>query len=143
MVLPLALAAAGMQLAGGIMNGIEQSKALKNQANELGLQAKDAERVGAIKATQIAKEGRSVLGEAVTGMASSGIVTDTGSAQEIRDYIKNNAAYDAMNTAMSYNEAAYSSRLQAAEAKRKARSAMFGGILGGLGGAVGTIASAR
>lgn len=143
MVLPLALAAAGMQLAGGIMNGLEQSKALNNQAKELGLQAKDAERVGAIKATQIAKEGRSVLGEAVVGMASSGVVTDTGSAQEIRDYIKNNAAYDAMNTVMSYNESAYSSRLQAAEAKRQARSAVFGGILGGLGGAAGTLASAR
>lgn len=142
-MIPLALMAAGMQMAGGIMGGIENAKALKSQAGELTRQAADLERTGKEEAQNIAKQGRSVVGEAVTDLASSGVVTNTGSAQEIRDYITNNAAFDAMNVVMTRTDQAYSARLRSASARRQARSAIIGGFLGGAGGAAGTLAGAR
>lgn len=141
-MLPLALAAAGLQMAGGIMNGIENAKALDAQAAEYGRQAKDAERIGQIEGQQIAKAGRSTLGEAVASMAASGIKTDTGTATEIQDYIRNNAAADTMNQVMTRANQAYSARIAAANAKRAARSAILGGILGGAGAAGSTILGA-
>lgn len=143
MAVPLALIAAGMQLAGGIMGGMEQSRALKSQAKELTRQAGEYERIGAQESETIRKQGRSVVGEAVTSLASSGIITNTGTAQEIRDYIKNNAAFDAMTAVMDRSNQAYSARLQAASARRQARSAILGGILGGGGAALGTMAAAK
>lgn len=143
MAVPLALIAAGMQMAGGIMGGLEQSKALKSQAGELTRQANELERVGAQESQTIRKQGRSVVGEAVTSLASSGIVTNTGTAQEIRDYITNNAAFDAMTAVMDRSNQAYSARKQAASARRQARSAILGGLLGGGGAALGTMAAAK
>lgn len=143
MAVPLALIAAGMQLSGGIMGGMEQSSSLKSQAKELTRQAGELELTGKLEAENIRKQGRSVVGEAVTDLASSGIVTNTGSAQEIRDYITNNAAFDAMNAFVTRSEQAYSARVQAAQAKRQARTAILGGIMGGGGAAAGTMAGAR
>ena len=143
MAIPLALIAAGMQMAGGIMGGLEQSRALKSQASELKRQANELERTGAQESEIIRKQGRSVVGEAVTSLASSGIVTNTGTAQEIRDYITNNAAFDAMTAVMDRSNQAYSARKQAASARRQARSAILGGLLGGGGAALGTMAAAK
>ena len=143
MAIPLALIAAGMQAAGGIMGGIEQSRALKSQAGELTRQANELERTGAQESEIIRKQGRSVVGEAVTSLASSGVVTNTGTAQEIRDYITNNAAFDAMTAVMDRANQAYSARKQAASARRQARSAILGGLLGGAGAAAGTMAAAK
>lgn len=143
MAIPLALIAAGMQAAGGIMGGLEQSRALKSQASELKRQANELERTGAQESEIIRKQGRSVVGEAVTSLASSGIITNTGTAQEIRDYITNNAAFDAMTAVMDRANQAYSARKQAASARRQARSAILGGLLGGAGAAAGTMAAAK
>lgn len=143
MAVPLALIAAGMQFAGGIMGGLEQSKALKSQAGELTRQANELERTGAQESEIIRKQGRSVVGEAVTSLASSGIITNTGTAQEIRDYITNNAAFDAMTAVMDRSNQAYSARVQSAQARRQARSAILGGLLGGGGAALGTMAAAK
>ena len=143
MAIPLALIAAGMQAAGGIMGGIEQSRALKSQASELKRQANELERTGAQESEIIRKQGRSVVGEAVTSLASSGVVTNTGTAQEIRDYITNNAAFDAMTAVMDRANQAYSARKQAASARRQARSAILGGFLGGAGAAASTMAAAK
>lgn len=135
MAIPLALIAAGASFAGGIMNGLEQERALNAQAKELGRQAKDAERIGRIESEQIRKEGRSVLGEAVVQLASSGMKVDTGSAIDIKDYITTNAAQDAMNAVLTRADQAFSARMQAVQARRQARGAVMGGILGGIGGA--------
>lgn len=145
MALPLALlaVAAGAQVAGGLMNGLEQRRNLQAQAAESQRQALEIERVGREEATQIRRAGRSVLGEATAQIAGSGFRVDSGSADDIRQYISQNAAQDAMNTILGAGEQAFAARTQATEQRRQSRSALMGGIFGGISGAVSTISGFR
>lgn len=134
-MLPLAIAAIGLQLGGNLLQGMEAERQAKDQASALEWNAVNAEREGRNMFDIIKKKGESVLSTAQVGLATSGFRADTAQALEIKDEIVRGVEHDAMNAVLSGELAAMSMRKQARQIREAGKKAKRNSLIAGVAGA--------
>lgn len=129
MAMALPIAAAGLSMAGGLMEAKGQADGLKASAKADEENARLEALSGEIDVAEIHRDARAAAGEAIAAQAANGAGIGTGSARDLLEQSAIDAEYDVL--ARRYNASSQAQQLYAqAKSKRKAaRGVMFAGVL--------------
>ena len=147
----LALAGTVLGAAGSVMGGIAgksqadyQAEIAQRNAILAGMNEASASASGQLRATEVSLAGANRLGQLKAAQASRGVDVNRGSAVDVRGSqreanIFNSAEteWNAQRAAWGYGQKAVGDAMQAQLDKKAGDNALWGGILGGIGQAVG------
>lgn len=137
---PLAL---GLQFAGNVYGAVNQSDALRAQANTDEANAQLAEADGARQTEDLRRKARATQGEAMAALGMNGTAIGTGSALDVITQNAIDAEWDVLNARYAAGRQAAALRQQAAGKRSEAQAALFGGLIGAGAQALGGYASFR
>lgn len=138
----LIAAAAGMQAAGSIYEGWQQSKSLRAQAKAKSRQAQATREQGVATQIQFNEESRRLMGTQRQLYGQAGVTLE-GAPEELMSRTKTARVMDRMQMAKNTRYAVDSLLADRKELRKAAKSAMLGGWLGGGGGAFSTWARSK
>lgn len=135
-------AAAGIQMAGAMLGGLEQRSALRAQARVHDENARLSLLAGEEAAAQTARDERQSAGAAIAAMAESGFVPGTGTPLDLIQQSALERELEIGNIRAQAQGEARNHRMAAYDARRAGRAALIGGVAGAAA-AAGDFASQR
>lgn len=122
---------------GAAQQGSAQAQAANFAAAQDETQADQTQAAGYQQAKRIRQQGEAVQGQASAALSASGVDVNTGTSNDVREKIGQNAETDALNTILNSDQRASSLRQQAALERTTARNASSAGGLNALTSVLG------